>query len=196
LKEGSEDEGNKFLKMVDDLEQNERSLKNYSRINEEINISSFIDYIILETFIGNNDWPNNNCTWYKNDGGKWEWIIYDSDVSMAYAGDRNVHENHLDKLMRGSTITARFFKSMMKYNEFKAAFLSQAHELLNTVLSETNTIATYTIIRKNFEKEIQVQIDKWRNIESMQTWIESCEANEKFLIARVKIYAHQLEALE
>lgn len=52
----------------------------YNKICGMIDIENFTDYFISEIYFGNTDWPDNNIkVWKKLQGGKWRWILFDTD---------------------------------------------------------------------------------------------------------------------
>ncbi len=52
----------------------------YSKVCDMIDIESFINYFLTEIYYANTDWPNNNIkVWKLKTGGKWRWILYDTD---------------------------------------------------------------------------------------------------------------------
>jgi hypothetical protein len=65
----------------------------YDRVCQLMDVDQFINYMISEIYIGNTDWPYNNVKiWRKKDGGKWRWILYDTDFGFGLY-DSNLH-NH------------------------------------------------------------------------------------------------------
>lgn len=58
-----------------------------------MDMDEYIDYQILEQFVGNTDWVINNIkVWRKKNGGKWRWMVYDTDfgLSMHSAANKNM----------------------------------------------------------------------------------------------------------
>ncbi len=65
----------------------------YNKVSEMMDIDNFMSYMISQIFFGNTDWPHNNVKiWKKKDGGKWRWILYDTDFGYNLY-DSNLH-NH------------------------------------------------------------------------------------------------------
>ena len=55
----------------------------YSQICTMIDVDEFANYMMSEIFYGNYDWPNNNVKmWKKTVGGKWRWIVNDTDFGF------------------------------------------------------------------------------------------------------------------
>lgn len=55
----------------------------YSLVNGLIDVDEFINYLIPQIYIGNTDWPYNNVKmWKETTGGKWRWILFDTDFGF------------------------------------------------------------------------------------------------------------------
>lgn len=63
----------------------------YNQLTEMMDVSSYINYMITQIFVGNYDWPHNNVkVWRKINGGKWRWILFDLDFGFNLY-DTNLH---------------------------------------------------------------------------------------------------------
>jgi len=75
------------------LEQMERSTPEaWQHISYNIDVESYISYLVTEMYLANTDWPGNNQRWWRPRaaGGKWRWVLYDMDFGMAlYEGFSN-----------------------------------------------------------------------------------------------------------
>lgn len=196
LKDGSQKEAENYWKLIEEVSAHPSNPENEILMEENINMNSFIDYIIIETFIGNSDWPANNCTWYKEDGGKWEWIVYDSDVSMAYNGIDMVNENHLQHLYETNTITSKLYRAMLDSEKYKSRFFSRAEEMMNTTFSESNLKSEYLRSQELISNDMHWQISRWRTIRSLEVWQENCTNNLSFLLLRREVFINQLKMLQ
>lgn len=67
----------------------------FAALSDRIDVDNFIDYLILEMWCGNTDWPGNNMRlWRKvlpnraaganaRHDGRWRWILFDTDFAFA-----------------------------------------------------------------------------------------------------------------
>lgn len=70
--------------------------ENYAKACDSIDVDEFINYMVTQIYIANMDWPHNNVKmWRKKNGGKWRWILYDTDFGFNLYGDANVKHNTL-----------------------------------------------------------------------------------------------------
>ena len=50
-----------------------------------VDVNEFINYMSLQAFVGNYDWPNNNYVfWRDRNSGKWRWLVKDLDGGFQY----------------------------------------------------------------------------------------------------------------
>ena len=96
-----------------------------------IDMNNFIDYYILQTFIGNWDWPGNNMRCWQEGNGPWRWIFFDGDATlMGYSFD--VFENAA--VYTPPTTWINFpeakllFGKLLENNQFKKRFKERARE--------------------------------------------------------------------
>ena len=71
-------------------------------LESRFDIENYMDYFIVQTYIQNMDWMGiawglNNVKLWRPDttGGKWRYVIYDTDASFGYFG-QNVNDNYLN----------------------------------------------------------------------------------------------------
>lgn len=56
----------------------------YDQMCTRMDMDEYIKYQILEQFVVNTDWPGNNTKlWRKKKGGKFRWIVYDTDFGYG-----------------------------------------------------------------------------------------------------------------
>jgi hypothetical protein len=59
--------------------------ENYVEFSNLIDIGSYVDNIIINTYIGKSDWPCNNTKWWRDRtsvNSKWRWVVIDNDLSF------------------------------------------------------------------------------------------------------------------
>lgn len=86
--------------------------ENYKKFCEQMDVQSFMDYIAIETYVGNTDWAygylNNWMVWrsevidpqVERADGKWRFILYDLDCSSGLYGgnDTSFYYDSLGKI--------------------------------------------------------------------------------------------------
>ena len=133
-----------------------------AQLSNYMDVEEYVNYMIFEQFIVNTDWPGNNqkC-WRKHIGGKFRWILYDTDFGLGLYGwnDNNYCDASLNTIKwctgegehnwanasstgGGYEVTEEskwktiLFKSLMKNEGFKSMFTTKALQHLSTTFSE------------------------------------------------------------
>ncbi len=128
-------------------------------LDNYMDVEEYVNYMIFEQFIVNTDWPGNNQkAWRKHVGGKFRWILYDTDFGLGLydgSGDNYTYPT-LNTILwctgEGKANWAnanpsnyafdeeyiwktKFFKCLMKNQGFRDMFVTKAIELLAGPLS-------------------------------------------------------------
>ncbi len=146
--EGPEEEVSFFEEAYDFVTQNDMSdPAMYAKAQEYFDIENFIDYLCLEMYCGNTDWPHNNCEAWRYIGepseeygldGKIRWLVFDLDFGFGLYG-RSVEEQVIDSMVadqRGEQpyrdVLTCLFRAFLKNEGFKTQFKNRFLELLDT----------------------------------------------------------------
>lgn len=119
---------------------------NYQKVCEYYDIENYIDYLCIEIYCNNTDWPGNNCKAWSYFGepdsssgsdGKIRWFLYDTEFGYGLYGN-GAWNNSLsaaladDKLEwpnpKGSTL---LFRSLLANDTFRRQFVTRMLDLLN-----------------------------------------------------------------
>ena len=117
---GSTKEYKEFLSYVKkhDLSDPE----SYAYVESQMDIDQYIDYIVMQIYIGNLD--NGNIRFFKAGDGKWTWLMYDVDQSSFYVKNDTVAE-HLNPKGTGTNdwFSTELINGLLKNPDFKDKFL-------------------------------------------------------------------------
>ncbi len=195
LKDGDEKHQIEFNQLIEQLRKNLKSdTDSYDLISSSIDLGSFTDYIILEAFYANPDWPQNNCTWYRSKDSKWKWILYDMDLALSFR-DGNLNSNIFEVLNQGETVTSVLYKSLIQNEIFKNDLKKRTDQLLETVLSEANIRAIFYALFNEYEPLMDLQIRRWRSIANLKQWKSDSLKNLEFLLERREVLKSQVSSL-
>lgn len=79
LKEGTRDAYDNLCEFLSQPDFSHEQLCSLVDVNE------FVNYMSLQAFVGNYDWPNNNYViWRNRNNGKWRWLVKDLDGGFEY----------------------------------------------------------------------------------------------------------------
>lgn len=131
---------------------------------ELLDIPSFIDYLLFEDYIGNNDWPHNNSKAYSVNGSKFRFVLYDLD--RAGETSRNII---LPKLEYRDMDIGLIYQALMKRAEFIPILerrQKEIYEQLNPELFQ-EIVSSFQL---RLEDDITYQISKYQIPESKLHW--------------------------
>lgn len=155
--------------LADELRQ---ALKNgdSERLWELIDIPSFIDYVLFEDYVGNNDWPQNNCKAYSINGSKFRFILFDLDRAGETA-----RRTILPRLEYRDTDIALIYQGLMKRAEFIPMLERRQKEIYSQLSrGQFNEIALKFMDR--IQDDMIYQISKYQIPENELQWKIEVEA--------------------
>ena len=117
------------------LENDMSRPENYEELCRRFDVDSFIDWILLEGCLANDDLTYSNvryCRSTENDG-KWRLMFYDLD-SCLYATD-NCFSNLFAPWNLETRQVSQLADALLQNGDFRAALLARAGELIPTALS-------------------------------------------------------------
>ncbi len=156
----------------------------YKMYKEFIDIENFIDYVIIEMFANNTDWPWSNVKMYRprTESGRWRFILFDTDEGFDTVeyhtqhyeqNERNPHGivsfDMLDYLMHSynADIVSTLFRSLIVNEEFFQQFTDRYASLLTNELSTETIVDRIDFHREAIESEIENHLNRW-TIENFQ----------------------------
>ncbi len=75
-----------YKAMIEWLRSNSLSSDaNYKKVEDQIDIDNYINYMQAEMFLNNSDWPHNNIKKWRvaSQKTKWKWFLYDTDFGFG-----------------------------------------------------------------------------------------------------------------
>ncbi len=139
-----------------------------SKVGKFLDIQSYTDYIIAESWVGNNDWPFNNIKLFRCKGTdmKWRWAINDLEWALNPNGWTTSSFDHINYLLgQGSWSTfTGFWFNMMQTEEYKAYFINRFADLMNTSYRFAEVGPLENEMYEEMLPEIDRQSKKWGNI--------------------------------
>ena len=208
LLEGSElnpiaDDGsidNYINNVINFIDNNDLSLNNnYDHIDNIIDINSYIDYIIIQTYINNLDWPHHNIKWWKdrtNDNSKWRWIMYDTDMSFWLGGVESIWIGDLIGERYTDEGSFYIFNKLIKNIEFKEQFLNRYLYIIEHVFDK-DRVASLILNNKNrIEDEYDNFHFKWPGSNNKSQWEKAIDDLIEFNNQRHDIMKNIIETLK
>jgi len=128
----------------------------YENVCNMMDVNSYIDYWINETYCGAKDINVNIRYWKSKDSdGKWRWISYDQD--SWYRSDEQSLNYYLDD---GKVF---LLSRLVKNNDFREQWINRLCDYLNTGFKESNVINLVDQITDRISLEIPREKSRWQD---------------------------------
>ena len=141
-------------------------------LEQWIDIESYMSYQAFQIFIDNRDWPGNNIKFWRDHraGGKWRWILFDTDFGFSIWESNAYTYNTLSFALNPNgpgwpnpPWSTFLFRRMMDNDHFKNSFINIYCDFLNTVFQPDYLISHLDSIANNIEDIIPVHRARWYN---------------------------------
>ena len=156
----------------------------YEYVKSQVDIDNFIIYNVIQLYGDNQDWPGNNIKYWKSDGGKWRWILYDTDFSFSgqwWAWDVNNHymNNSLNFVLSGNQSNwanapwATFLlRNLIKNTEFKNKFVNRYADEMNTRFLPSDVVQHFNNIYEVILDEAPDHMQRWNSTDDPYYFVE------------------------
>lgn len=128
---------------------------NYADIEAHLDIDAFIDYLLVQLYTGNDDWPNNNwgAAHERVPGAKWIFLVWDAEATF---NSNNINKTGLNFFpfwwgggsgLKGmDTSIARIYRACVLDAGFRSTFSTRAQTHLGPggALDTVNVSARFT----------------------------------------------------
>ena len=136
-------------------------------------------------------WGLNNVKLWRPDttGGKWRYVIYDTDASLGYFG-QNVNDNYLD-LARYPSVPnehSLLFSRALLNSEFKCRFANRYDDLINTTFQHNNFLAVTNGIKNEMSNAISDHVNLWGSqggLASYSQWVNAINVIVQYNSSRI-----------
>ncbi|MBO4390295.1 MAG: CotH kinase family protein [Lachnospiraceae bacterium] len=156
-----------FYQYVEDHDLSQE--ENYQWVAERLDIENYIDYLSVQLFCNNHDWPGNNCRAWRYTGepmdaygldGKIRFCLFDTEYSLNLYNQQETQPS-FDSLaaataknskewpnQHGSTLLLR---KLLENDGFREQFATRYMDLLNTNFSSRVTVKQFNEMFKVIE---------------------------------------------
>ena len=208
LLEGSEinpiaDDGNtsNYLNnVISFINNNDLSLtENYNHIKNIIDVESYVDYIIVNTYICNRDWPHHNIKWWKDrttSFSKWRWVMYDTDMSFFLDRVETVWIGDLIGDPYPDEGSFYIFNKLIENKEFKEFFLNRYLYIIENVFNKERVESLILNNKNTIDAEYDNFHAKWPGTNNKSEWEKAVSDLIKFNNQRYDIMKNIIETLK
>jgi len=165
-------------------------------LEDHIDVENYMDYIIVQSYFANIDWPNNNVkTFRASKKDKWHWVLYDLDCGLSYTGRTAVNTNQFQRILDSEGVTALIFKFILEDKELKKQFKERFLKTLDEDLSIIHLNKLLEVYQERYSNDISGQMARWRKPRSISDWQETIQGFRSFILNRESVIKGQLKQL-
>lgn len=162
----------------------------YEQIREEMNVDSYIDYIVGTDYAVNTSWSHNREFWNGNTpGSKWTWILNDCDRGFSSSG---VTGSLIDNFISSYEL----FKQLVNNTNFVNRLIQRYATHLGSTFHPGRISDTLDILSAEQSGEIERQIDRWApsgGIASLSSWQAELDEIKQFAADRPEYALSRLQ---
>ena len=193
-------DGTHYHQLIDFVRQNPiDDPENYAYVKERMDMVEFMNYLITEIYVDNQDWLVQNIKWWREHSatGKWRWMLYDLDWGFSgeiRMGTEQYNHNTLEWVL-GMDEASFLFRRLLENETFRAEF---AQRFVTHLILTFNPERVHQIISGMAERitpEMPRHIERWGAIQSMEYWLEQLEVLHRFAQERPYHMANHLSEI-
>ncbi len=133
----------------------------YAALKNYLDVTGFCDYLILEWYAGNTDWPQNN--WYaavQNPSGQVRFFIWDGELTWVEGAKLHVGQTNAVGL---TNIIKPLFEALIQNPDFKMELADHFYKQLfnDGALTDANAQARWLSLARHIEPAIVGESARW-----------------------------------
>ena len=161
------------------------SQRNYQWIMNQVDIDEYINYMILEIYVSNTDFPGNNMVMWRprQTNGKWRFILKDLDFGLGIWDMNPVTHNALAYNTQDNNDERKLFNALLTQDSFRKEFYSRFALYMGDLLHYKSISQVIDSIQKLIAPAMPDHIARWEpemgwgdmnwwdsQVASMKTW--------------------------
>ena len=169
-----------FINKVKTLDFKEEESMHW--IESAMELDGFVEYLAVQIFIANTDWPQNNWIIWKStdENSKWKWILKDTDYGWAFYHEDAWKFQMKHRLDISNSFPAYLYRALLVNKSFKSKLKDKMNDLLHDGFSEEKINTQINELTNNLEPEMANQINRWRTHISVKSWKDEINLIEQF----------------
>jgi hypothetical protein len=186
------------------------------RLDAELDLDSLFDYLIVEIFVANNDWPQANVAMWRSRtrdaaapaDGRWRWLLADLDHAGRGFGRRGPgHGTALVKEVDDPSLDRVWYvpddptehegipllvSTILEDDGLRAAFLTRFAHHLDTTFDADRTVAELDALEATLADEMVRHVARWSYPASVEAWRGHVDELRRFMRERPDAQRAQL----
>lgn len=178
-----------YLELRDFVNSNSLfSTENYQYVADRVDIQNFIAYQTAQIYFNNTDWPGNNIKYWKAEGGKWRWILFDTDFGFGTWNVFDYFNNTLAFALESNgpgwpnpPWSTLLFRKLTENIGFRNAFINHFADQLNSRFLRENVVEHIDTFTTPIVSELPRHFNRWQGENYWTTQIDNMKvfANQR-----------------
>lgn len=178
----------------------------YEEYEQWMDVDEFCDYMIMELFFANRDFPNNNIVMWRprSANGKWRWIVKDMDFGLGLEtpyyfnifpwlyGDVNAPNEPYRKLPNKKFTI--LFQNLMKNNKFREMFFERSYAYVKDFMNAKGVHEVWDVLWEMIRNEYKAHralYENWGWTWQSHEWVWNIV--EEWIQKRPEYYLRHME---
>jgi hypothetical protein len=147
-----------------------------------LDVDAYLDYVAVETYSGNPDWPDGNIeAWRPRSGAlKWQWILFDLDRGLNGKRGQPVDRDPFTILYNRREGRGLMFSELAENTMFVRDFCARLAVHMLTTFAPKRALPILDRMAGDIRPEMERHIDRWRwdwKIDRLFMTVKDWEAN-------------------
>ncbi|MCR4828204.1 MAG: CotH kinase family protein [Bacteroidales bacterium] len=177
--------------------------EDYAYLAARIDVDALLDYMLLQVFILNVDWPSNNARQWSADGSPWRWIFFDGDAAFSIWKDQSALFSYITcddpaQHYPASPHSTLLFRRLLANETFRKTSIDRFSKLVYHHWGYGHSAPLLDKIADQVGDEVKRQSDRFGSPKSKADWRARVRQTRQFLQKRtdwvVDNYARFLDA--
>jgi len=167
---------------------------NYNYISSLLDINNYIDYMIINMYIANWDWPFRNVKFWNSevDSIKFRGLFFDGDACF-YKDSKDFFKDLILKKSEADE-DHLLFSALMENHKFQEQFKFRTLNLIDGILNPDRLVQLINEVEKTITPYLPEHIRRWGHPSSLSDWNNSLHDMRFFVQNRPQGFIHDLES--
>lgn len=136
----------------------------YKPALSQLDVDAFLDYLAVELYSGNPDWPDGNIKCWRPESKeiKWQWILFDLDRGFNGKRGKGPEVDPFTKLYQRQGGRGLMFAQLAENTQFVKDFCGRLIVHMLTTFDPDRSMTILDRIAGDIRPEMQRHIDRWR----------------------------------
>lgn len=175
-----------YVQFIDSLNKVDMtSDEGYNLLDRNIDINEYLNYLVIQLYYANKDWPGNNIKYWKlkKAGSKWRWIITDLDFGLGANAKANDSTLYFVTKPDGNSWPNPSWSTFLPRKVFenpiaRALFIQKMQIAINTVFTDVRVNLKIDSIRDYIAPEMEFHWKRFYG--NSTTWNKNIDVMRSF----------------